>query len=178
MCIPFPHPFVAASSSRHPLSSAVGASQFSPGREAGYPTPPNPYRHSDRSDPAFSSARFLGAGSRREDRRPIPRILRDESLFSSSEDRRPPPRPLRALNLSASFVAASSSRHPPSSAGGASQFNPGREAWVPRTTQPQPSFRPERPGFFLPPGFWAPGRVERTAAPSRAFCGMNLPPSL
>src|SRR6266481_5896013 len=80
MCIAFPHPFVAASSSRHPPSSAGGASQFSPGREAGYPTPPNPYRHSDRSDPAFSSARFLGAGARREDRRPIPRFLRDESL--------------------------------------------------------------------------------------------------
>jgi hypothetical protein len=54
----------------------------------GYPAPPNPARHSERSGPVFSCARCLRAGPRRE-----------ESLFSSSEDRRPIPRFLRDESL-------------------------------------------------------------------------------
>src|SRR5260370_11351762 len=179
MCIPFPHPFVAASSSRHPLSSAVGASQFSPGREAwvSYPTQPlpsfrperpgfffrpvsgrrvaqrgppphplapfasdespNPYRHSERSRPIFSFAFAPAKASACEC---------EESLRAA-----PSPRAfLRALNLSPSFVAASSPRHPRSNAGGASRISPGREAWVPRTTQPQPVIPHGGGRLFLP----------------------------
>jgi len=45
--------------------------------------PPHPMSHSDRSDPAFSSARSLCAGSRSEDRRPIAsRLLRAMNLSS------------------------------------------------------------------------------------------------
>ena len=66
-----------------------------------------------------------------------------------------------------------------------SQSDEARKGWVSRA-QPLPSFRAERPGFFLARVVCAPGRVGRnlsflhlrTAAPSpRAFCGMNLSPS-
>src|SRR6266481_2348614 len=89
------------------------------------------------------------------------------------------------------FVAASSSRHPLSSAVGASQFSPGREAWVSCPTQPLPSFRAERPGFFLARVVCAPGRVGRNLsflhhslalhlgfAPGLPHCYLSTPSSL
>jgi hypothetical protein len=52
-------------------ASAVKAPDFSPGSAAfqggAFGAPPHNTRHSVRSDPAFSSARFLGTGSRREE---------------------------------------------------------------------------------------------------------------
>src|SRR6266852_2693429 len=66
-----------------------------------------------------------------------------------------------------------------------SQSDEACKGWVSRAP-PLPSFRAERPGFFLARVVCAPGRVGRnlsflhlrTAAPSpRAFCGMNLSPS-
>ncbi len=129
--------FVAASSSRHPLSAPEVRHNLAQAVRPGYPTPPNPYRHSERSRPIFSFAFAPAKASACEC---------EESLRAT-----PSPRAfLQAMNLSPSFVAASSSRHPLSAPevrhNLAQAVRPGYRA----PPNPNLSFRTEQADFFFP----------------------------